>query len=187
MVYSMRIIVRQSLGPVMLAVSLSALGGSILNSRLQALLCLPVILMMAPPLNDMAGDFGCIIGSRLSTALHLGLIRPKIIQRSKNLRDDVIALMITGACSSTYLGIVVHVISFITGLPSVDFLRLIGIAFISGMVEVVILTIFSIIASILSYRNNIDPCNVTISLATAVADLTAAASLILASKLLGAI
>ena len=185
--YNARSIVKESLGAITASAVISTFAGAILNSRLEAFLVLPTLLALSPPLNGMAGGFGCVIGSRLSTALHLGYVEPRIFQRSEALRDNIIAIFIVGFFSSIYLGGANYLVCYFGGIASIDFWKMIGITFLSGMVLVIITTFSGIVAAVISYRHELDPSNVTIPMVTAVGDMVGVLSLILAARLFGVI
>lgn len=180
-------IIREGFAPNLAAMALSTLGGAILNSRVEALLALPALLLLAPPLADMAGEFGTIIGARLATALKLGYIRPRVLHRSPVLRKNVVALLIMGCFASLYLGFAVLVISYISGLPLIEPAKLIGVAFVSGIMLVVVTLVSGIMLSALSIRYGKDPSDTTIPVITSIADTVGAIFLLLAAQLLNVI
>jgi len=180
-------IIREGFGSNLMAMALSTLGGAVLNSRVEALLALPALLAMAPPLADMAGDFGTVIGARLATALKLGYIRPRVLYRSPVLRKNVVAVLITGLFASLYLGVAVLTVSFISGIPLIDPMKLIGVGFISGTMLVVVTIVFGVALSAFSMRRGRDPADTTIPIITSVADMIGAIFLLLAALLLNVI
>lgn len=185
--YNARSIIKEGFGAITASVVISIFAGAVLDSRLETFLALPALLALVPPLNDMAGDFGCIIGARLSTALHLGYVEPKIFQHGEALRDNMIAIFIVGFFSSIYLGVATYLVCYFGGMASIDFWKMVGISFLSGMVLVIITTFSGIVAAVLSYRYELDPSNVTIPIVTAVGDIVGVSSLILAARLFGVV
>lgn len=177
-------IVRGSFGANVAAMMLSTLGGAVLNSRVEALLALPALLSLAPPLSDMAGDFGMVIGARLATALKLGYIRPRMMLRSPVLGKNVAAILITGCFASLYLGVAILAAMYMPGFPLIDLIKLIQVAFVAGMMLVVVTLMVGIVLSALSIRYRRDPSSTTIPIITSVADVIGAVFLLLAASLL---
>ena len=64
--------------PVLVAAGLLDLGAGVtMEKRLGTFLAFPVLLVLLPGYLGTAGALGGVLSSRLSTKLHLGLIRPR--------------------------------------------------------------------------------------------------------------
>ena len=68
-------IIRENLLSILIAVFISSIGGMFLKSFEEALFAIPALLVLIPALNDMAGDFGCIIASRFTTMFYAGAVQ----------------------------------------------------------------------------------------------------------------
>ena len=68
-------IFRENLISILVAVFISSIGGSFLEHEKSNLLAIPILIIIVPALNDMVGDFGCIIASRFSTMFYKDEIR----------------------------------------------------------------------------------------------------------------
>jgi|YelNatPaOPRAMG01_1025707.scaffolds.fasta_scaffold06796_4 mgtE-like transporter len=176
-------IIREGFTAITISIVISTFAGTILNLRLQSLLTIPVILILIPPFNDMAGDFGCIVGARLATALHLGIIRPRI-EKNTYLARNIAAVIIIAMVSSIYLSMLVYAIGGIIGLELISPLSIVIAVFLSSILLALIIIAVGVIVSFISYIYNWDPDNTTIPILTAIGDFTGVITLIYISSLL---
>jgi len=176
-------ILREGFTAITISIVISTFAGIVLNLRLQSLLTIPVILILIPPFNDMAGDFGCIVGARLATALHLGIIRPRI-EKNTYLARNIVAVIIIAMVSSIYLSILVYAIGGIIGLEIISPLSIVIAVFLSSILLALIIIAVGVIVSFISYIYNWDPDNTTIPILTAIGDFTGVVTLIYISSLL---
>lgn len=174
------LIIKEGFLAITLSVILGTVGGAILNSMFEAILAFPALLALAPPLSDMAGDFGLMIGSRLITALKLGYIRPRVLFRTKVLRKNLVAILSVGSIASAYLGVITLLTSYVGGLLTVNPWTLIQIASFSGLLLVVVVTASGILFSVLSFKYGLDFS----PLITSIGDLSGPACLIIVARLL---
>lgn len=176
-------ILREGFTAITISIVISTFAGTVLNLRLQSLLTVPVILILIPPFNDMAGDFGCIVGARLATALHLGIIRPRI-EKNTYLARNIVAVIIIAMFSSIYLSILVYAIGGIIGLELISPLSIVIAVFLSSILLAIIIIAVGVVVSFISYIYNWDPDNTTIPILTAIGDFTGVITLIYISSLL---
>ncbi len=168
-------LIKEGFPAITAAILLGTLGGAVLNSRFEALITLPPLLALVPPMSDMAGDFGLVVGARLTTALKLGYIRPRVLHRSKVLRKNVGAVLISGCFAAAYVGLVSLLASYIGGVLSVDAWMLIQLAFLSGLLLIIIVVASGIVMSVLSFKYGLDLS----PLITSIGDLSGPVCLIL--------
>ncbi len=156
--------------PILIGLSILQMGsGYILETLEETYLGNPTLLVMVPVMIDMGGNLGCIMSSRLSTRLHLGLLTFKL--RDENLQTNVGAILALALTIFTGLGIAAWAIGeFVISapLPLVD---LLAISLISGMILAVLAIVISIGATWLSYKWGLDPDDTTIPVVTNVCDI----------------
>ena len=156
--------------PILIGLSILQMGsGYILETLEETYLGNPTLLVMVPVMIDMGGNLGCIMSSRLSTRLHLGLLSFKV--RDEDLRTNVFAILAMALTIFTALGVAAWAIgAFVISapLPLVD---LLAISLISGMLLAVLAIVISIGATWLSYRWGLDPDDTTIPVVTNVCDI----------------
>ncbi|MEM1546045.1 MAG: magnesium transporter [Candidatus Methanomethylicia archaeon] len=176
-------ILREGFTAITLSVMISTFAGTLLNVRLESLITVPVILILIPPFNDMAGDFGCIIGARLATALHLGIIKPRI-EKNTYLFRNIIAIIFIAIISSIYLSILVYAIGGIMGLNIVSPISILILILISSILLALIIIAVGVIVAFISYIYHWDPDNTTIPILTAIGDFTGILTLIYVASLI---
>jgi mgtE-like transporter len=182
--YTARRIIKEGLPSLTLSVLISLTSGLILNRGIELFVTLPVLLALAPPLAGMAGSIGSIFSARLSTALHLGLVKPRI-ELNEVLASNVFAVSMIAGVSSMYLGLVMHILSDFTGIGGLSLFEVVEVTIITATFVSITTIIAALFISFLSYGKNLDPGSTTIPLVTAIGDLATSISIILAAKVLG--
>ena len=181
---SMRKIMIESF-PILTFVTIVELSaGILLELRSETLLTLPILLVFIPPLNNLGGSFGCVISSRISTALSLGDIEPRFV-RSENLEENIISVIIVGFISSIYLGLVVYIVGYFTGIQSFNFTTSILFGMLSGLMLIIPIVGVSVAVSFISWNLGLDPDNVSTPVITAIADALGISCVMIIMKLFG--
>ncbi len=179
-----RRIIQEGIPSLTLSVVIHLTQGSILNRGIELFVTLPILLALTPPLAGLAGSVGSIFSARLSTALHLGLIKPRI-EYNKILTRNVFAMSTITIVSSVYLSLVMHILSEFTGIGGVSLFEVAKVTAIAATLVFSITLIVALSISFLSYRRNLDPGSTTIPIVTATGDLATSISIILAARILG--
>ena len=86
------------------------MSGIYLSNQYDLLNSIPIFIMVIPPLNACIGDLSTILISKFTTSLYIGTIPPKI-QKSETLKNNFIALLITGFLSVIFLSLLSMIIS----------------------------------------------------------------------------
>ncbi len=180
-VYSIRRILWESYPILLLCAIISLSAGLILDSQTESIKALPLILMMIPPINGINNNVCSILGSRLTSALHMGTVvkfrGDKVL--GKNMRATL--LMSFGVfvfTSGVFFGI-----SLIAGM---DVFRasLLTFSFFAASTVAIAVTMFCTIAlAFVSFRKGLDPDNVVIPVVTSIGDVVGVTCLIMAVKL----
>lgn len=156
--------------PILVALSILQMGsGYLLETLEETYLGNPTLLVMVPVMIDMGGNLGCIMSSRLSTRLHLGMLSFSV--RDRNLQTNVAAILGLAATVFTGLGIVAYSIGRWVFGRLIDFIDIMAISLISGMTLAVLAIVISIVATWLSYHWGLDPDDTTIPVVTNVCDI----------------
>ncbi|MEM2910576.1 MAG: magnesium transporter [Nitrososphaerota archaeon] len=177
-------VLKESRVPLTLAAAVGVLSGALLEMRLEALISLPVLLAIVPPLNDMAGDLGTIIVARLTTAFYLGSIEPKL-RRNKGLRMNLFSLMLVSTITVLYISFILTPIYSITLNTGSMLLKVLIIVIIAGMMGVLFTLLSGILLSVLSFRKGYDPDIMVMPMITLIGDFLSIASVLLVAKMLG--
>jgi len=166
------VIVRESLKILVLASIISSIGGISMESITAQLLVITPLLILMPAMNDMVGDFGCIVSSKFTTMLYLGKVNRKW-WRSRHLHTLFLVILFTSFLTSVFIGVAASVIAYWQGfsLTFDVFLKILSIAVLSNLIIVAIIFCISIIGGLGIYGKNEDPNNFLIPITTSVADL----------------
>lgn len=176
-------IMKESVPALIVAASIGTVAGTAMQLRgIEVWLEIPIFLMLVPSLSDLGNDVACIISSRITTLLALGVIEPKL-ERSEALETNIIAIVIVAVFSSVYLGITNFAIADRTGLGSI--LPFLAVCFIAVTVLTLLVCVVAIGVAFITWRRGLDPDNVTIPISTSISDLLAIFSLLIAIRIVG--
>ena len=176
-------ILKQSTPTLLLCSFLGGSAGGILNSSVETLLTNPSLLTLIPVFSGECGSLISILGARLSSGLHSGLVEPLS-------RPTGIALHNFGICYILaiivfpLIGILAEASTISVGTIGVGFDKIIPISTLSGLILVSIMIFVVYYISITSYNNNLDPDNIVIPISTSVTDSISSLILISISLLI---
>ncbi len=178
-------IMKESIPALIVAALIHILAGTTMQLRgIEAWFKIPIFLMLVPSISELGNDAACIISSRITTLLALGVIEPKL-ERSEALEKNIIAIVTIGVLSSFYMGIVNFAVADKAGLGSVRMLPFLAACVIAVTVLTLLVCVFSIGVAFVAWRRGLDPDNVTIPISTSISDLIAIFSLLIAMRMVG--
>jgi mgtE-like transporter len=171
--YNVNKIVKDSLPVLFPLAIISIFSGQMLNAKATVLITeFPFLLILIPPLIKVGGDTGSILGARLSSALHVGLLNRSVV------RNSMLASFIVGTAACLLLGMIICIIS--VRMNGVGFGTLIGICMIAGILQTTIMLGMSTGVAFLSHRIGMDPDDTIIPIITTSADFIGIACILLA-------
>jgi len=181
-VYNFKRIVAESC-PVLLACAMIGLfAGLFLELNVERLGF--VALMMVPTINGLGGNIGSILGARISSALHLGAVEPRIRGQAV-LRMNVAA----SAGSSITIFAVASVLFFFLagafGATPLEAAKFSASFLMAGVVLTVAVMLMTIAIAFISFRKGLDPDNVVIPVVTSIVDVLGVICLISAIQIIG--
>jgi len=169
MIYSLKNILKESTPVLILTAMITLAAGLVLSFNQNFLSILPGILIIIPSFNLMIGAITSVLSSRLSSALHLGLIHPKL-HRTKTLDRNIIANLVISIISFLVFGMMAWGFNTALGIATSTFWSFSMAILLAGFLTTTILSFLSITLSYLSYSRGLDPDNVVIPLLTSVGD-----------------
>lgn len=178
-----RTILRQSTPILLLCSFLGGSAGGILNSSVETLLTNPSLLTLIPLFSGESGSLISILGARLSSGLHSGLVEPLSKPEGEALHNFAICYILA-IIVFPLIGILAETSSVIFGTIGVGFDKIISISTLSGLVLVTIMVFLVYYISTISYNHNLDPDNIVIPVSTSVTDSISSLILISISLLL---
>jgi len=176
-------VVKESLPTLMLVTLAQMATGVALNFGVEIWIALPALLVLVPPINDLGNDIACVVSSKVTTLLALGLIRPGM-KAEGSLRNLLAAVTFVVVFSTTFLA---FFSSFFTGLMRIRSAALhivVAVCLMAGLMLMVPVVTLSILTAFVAWRLGLDPDNVTIPILPTVADLLGVLCVIAAAKVL---
>jgi mgtE-like transporter len=174
-------IIKQSMPLLLVVAVVEAATGSVLGSLVDALILIPGLLILVPPIMDLRGNIGTALGSRLSSALHLSMIKPEF-KRTKILTSNLIGDLINTTAMAIFIGIFAHYASVFLGLPTAGLAVLIPIALIAALISIFILEPVSIAIVFYAFKKKVEPDNILAPALSIIGDFIAVSVLMLSAS-----
>ncbi|WP_406536922.1 magnesium transporter [Methanobrevibacter sp.] len=178
-----RTILKQSTPILLLCSFLGGSAGGILNNSVETLLTNPSLLTLVPLFSGESGSLISILGARLSSGLHSGLVEPLSKPEGEALHNFGICYILA-IIVFPFIGILAEGSSRVFESVGVGFDRIISISTLSGLILVTVMVFVVYYISTVSYNHNLDPDNIVIPISTSVTDSISSLILISVSLLL---
>ncbi|MEM2874432.1 MAG: magnesium transporter [Candidatus Hadarchaeales archaeon] len=158
-------------------------AGAFLKTMEDTLRAVGGLAIMTLPLLDLRGNINGAFASRLGSALHLGVIPPRL-GLTRDLRVNIISSLLLTFMASATIGVLSWATGVLTGVE-VDVLRILVISILAGMASGFILAFMTIGVAVYSYLKGVDPDNITAPLMATVGDFVTVLCIYLAVILVG--
>jgi len=165
---NIRAIVVQGLSVLLLCAIIELGAGFTLKEMERRFALIPGLAIMTLPLLDLRGDINGALASRLGTALHTGVIEPKL-KLTAELKANLVATLILSLIASATIGGLSWLTGVVMGL-TVNILRLIGVAVMAGFISGLILAGLTILVAVFAYLHGWDPDNITSPMMATIGD-----------------
>ncbi len=176
------VILKQVIPILTITLLSSMLAGFILVGMKDSLEILPGLLVMIPGLLATRGNIYGVLGSRLSTCLHLGIIEPRFTL-NKRFLNIIYASLISNAIISLVISVFAYIALLIFAKSIIPFWALAFISFVSGMISGVILSFLVSLFDFLGFKKGIDPDNIHGPVATVSGDIFSTLALFITAEL----
>ena len=176
-------ILKQSTPVLLLCSFLGGAAGGILNSAVETLLTNPSLLTLLPLFSGESGSLISILGARLSSGLHSGLVEPFKKPKGEAVHNFVICFILA-IVVFPLIGLLAEGSSYALVVVGVGFDKIIEISTLAGLILVTVMVIVVYYVSITSYNRNLDPDNIVIPISTSITDSISSLILISVSLLL---
>jgi len=140
---------------------------------------IPGLIVMVPPLLDLRGNINGALASRLGTALHTGVIEPRLALTAE-LKANIVSSLILSFIASATIGLLSYAICILTGAETIGVLSLVTIALIAGFTSGLILATFTVFVAVISYVKGLDPDNITSPVMATIGDFVTVVCIFLA-------
>lgn len=164
-----KLIIKQSTPVLFICSVLGVFAGGIFNNSISTLLSNPTLLTLMPLFSGESGSIVSILGARLSSGLHSGLIEP-ILRPKKNTLYNFLIIIILAIIIYPIIGFMADESSYLLGVMGLGFDKTIFISLASGLILIPIMMVIVFYVSTLSYRRGYDPDNIVIPISTSITD-----------------
>ncbi len=166
----LRKILFQSLTVLIISVIGESITGTVLISMREKIILIPGLLIIVPALTDLRGNIGAAFGERLSTMLHLGILKPKFTF-TNIVRHNIFASFTLTATIAFIIGIIAPIFSRLFQVKSSGSLILSFISTSAGIMSSLVLLPFVFIMVFLSFKKHIDPDNIIAPVLPVIGDI----------------
>ncbi|HIE30931.1 MAG TPA: divalent cation transporter [Methanosarcinales archaeon] len=179
--YTVTGIVKRGIPVLLIAAIIGTMAGQILQARQEMLVDFSVLLILIPPLIKIGGDTGSILGARLSSAFHLGLVDSI---GGVVVRNSVLACLLIGYAACLMLSVVVWMAAIALNIEVV-YGALLKITLVAGFIDIAIVFAATICIAFLAHRYGLDPDDVVIPITTSIGDIVGIMSVFVAIRVVG--
>ncbi len=168
-------VLRSTLPLLVVMAAVGTLSGVVLQEFEDELLKFPSILILVPALIGVGGNLGAILSSRLSSAVHLGIL--ELNMSNIVFKNNVLAVVIASVFIFLILGLSAFAFGALFGVASVSLDVILVLAMASGGILMTVLVPVSILVIYYSHRLRLDPDDIAIPIVTTIGDITGVLSL----------
>ena len=170
---------------------LPALGASVVGGLVAGLVlggmraefrAVPGLLVLVPALLATRGNVYGSLGARIATALHQGLVEPRVRTGDDRLQRAVAAAIANGLLASTFAAVVAYFILIVLGFQHAPLSTLVGIALLAGLLSGITLSVTVVGVVFAGYRRGYNPDTLVGPIVTTAGDVFGVAFLLLAVR-----
>ncbi len=171
--YHWKQIVKESVGPLTLAVLFSMISGISLDSGLD-LKELASILIIVPAFINISGDLSAVVAARISTDMYMGKKRTWL---------NVGGAIIVGLILYSFLALVAWGFLRLTAQVG-DLVEYLVIVLLAGILSLVVMIGIAVVLEILGKKLDMDPSDLSIPFLSSVGDAVGVSLLIFIAKMI---
>ena len=168
------------------ALSASLVGGLIAGVVLGGMRgefrAVPGLLVLVPALLATRGNVYGSLGARIATALHQGLVAPRLRTDDDRLQRAVAAAIANGLIASTFAAVVAYLILVGLGFQHAPLVTLVAIAILAGLLSGITLSLIVVVVVFAGYRRGYNPDTLVGPIVTTAGDVFGIAFLLLAVR-----
>jgi mgtE-like transporter len=159
------------------------LAGVILGGMRGELRAVSGLLVLVPALLATRGNVYSSLGARIATALHQGLIEPRVRGGDERLRAAVAAAITNGLLASAFAALAAYVVLRLLAAAPAPLATLVAVSLLAGLFSGVTLATVVVSAVFAGYRRGYDPDTLVGPLVTTTGDVFGVAYLLLAVRI----
>ena len=159
------------------------LAGVVLGGMRSDLQTIDGLLVLVPALLATRGNVYGSLGARIATALHQGLLEPRVSEADDRLLRAVAAAITNGLLASLFAAVVATLAMLTLGRPSAGLVTFVAVAVVSGLLSGIALATTVVLVVFAGYRRGYNPDTLVGPLVTTAGDVFGMAALLLAVRL----
>ncbi|SDL94288.1 mgtE-like transporter [Halogranum gelatinilyticum] len=132
-------------------------AGAVLGGMRAELQQVPGLLVLVPALLATRGNVYGSLGARIATALHQGLVVPRISEADRRLGAAVAAALGNGILASLFAATAAFLVLTLLGWTVAPLPTLLGIALVAGVLSGTVLTVVVVTVVFAGYRRGYNP------------------------------
>ena len=132
-------------------------AGAVLGGMRAELQQVPGLLVLVPDLLATRGNVYGSLGARIATALHQGLVVPRISEADRRLGAAVAAALGNGILASLFAATAAFLVLTLLGWTVAPLPTLLGIALVAGVLSGTVLTVVVVTVVFAGYRRGYNP------------------------------
>ncbi len=152
------------------------IAGYLLTIITKGISVIPGMLVMLPGFLELRGNISGSLSARISSGLHLGVIKNI---KSELIRKNVIAAITLTITTSIMIGLISYTYNIITGVNDA---KIIVITILSALLSSAIMIPLTIISAIKMFNKGLNPDNIMGPYVTTLGDVVSLISLIIVTK-----
>ncbi|MEF8840101.1 MAG: magnesium transporter [Haloarculaceae archaeon] len=156
-------------------------AGVVLGGMEAELQEIPGLLLLVPALLAIRGNVYGSLGARLASALHQGLIEPRLSLGDRRVRAAAAAAISNGLAMSLFAATVGFLLVVLQGRTA-SLAALVGVALIAGVISGVVLTTAVVTVVFVGYRRGLDPDTLAGPVVTTTGDVVGVATMLFAAR-----
>ena len=169
MIYSWKKIVINSIPLLTITALIELFAGQILQGNSEILYMLPIFLISIPVVNSVGGNIGTILGARLASGLHMGIITYSI--QDKKMHQNFFTAFLLGIITFSILAILIYYIGYFGGIQmGLRLPEYMMIIIITGIILVIMISFIAITTAFISFKNGLDPDDIVAPVVTTFGD-----------------
>jgi len=174
---------REGLPVLLVSAGGGLFAGVVLGGMQRELRVVPGLLLLVPALLATRGNVYGSLGARLASALHQGLVEPRLSLADERVQGAVAAAMANGVLISGVAAVGGFAILGVVGRPSAPLLDLVAIALVAGFLSGLVLTLAVVVVVFVGYRRGVNPDTLAGPVVTTTGDVVGIATLLFAARL----
>ncbi len=175
-------IVREALPFELIATVGGVVAVIVLSGMTSELEMIPGLLVIYPGVLGLRGNISSTLGSRLGSAIHLGLITD-LDRHNPELMNNISGSLILSVIAAIMLGILGHFVTLALGFESAGVFKLVLICVIASFTSGIVLSFIAALMAIGMFRFGFDPDNVVTPSIATLGDIVSMLMLFLSAKL----